>query len=316
MVSVPARRSSVAYGMGRGLSQRRACTLLRVARSALYYQGTKAIADAPVIAQMKARAGEFPRFGYRRIRIYLERDGHRMSAGRMYRLWRQEGLQRPRKRPRKRIRGLARQMQERPMVANKVWSYDFVFDTAANGQQIKCLTVVDEGTRECLAIEVAGSLRSRRVIEVLSRLVSERGAPDALRSDNGPEFVSRALLAWVLLEGMRMALIEPGKPWQNGTCESFNGKFRDECLSMEWFRSREEARVMIASWRHHYNTDRPHSSLDNMTPAEYAARLARGEVVPKLRPQSKWSARGRPAAISGVYADRPLAPPESAVQSP
>jgi putative transposase len=183
---------------------------------------------------MKRRAGEFPRFGYRRIRIYLARDGYPMSAGRMYRLWRQEGLQRPRRRPRKRIRALPREQPEKPMAANEVWSYDFVFGLAANGQQIKCLTVVDEGTRESLEIDVVGSIRSRRVIEVLSRLVAMRGAPKALRSDNGPEFVFRALLAWIAESGIATALIEPGKPWQNGTCESFNGKFRDECLSVEW----------------------------------------------------------------------------------
>ena len=261
MVSVPARRAAVAYARARGLSQRRACTLLGVARSALSYESTKTRADAPVVERMIKWAGDYNRFGYRRILIYLQRDGFELSAGRMHRLWRKHGLQRPRKRPRKRIRGLARDRVERPVVANKVWSYDFVFDYAATGQQIKCLTVVDEGTRECLAIDVAGSIRSRRVIDTLARLVSERGPPEVLRSDNGPEFVSLALLKWITDEGIRTGLIEPGKPWQNGTCESFNGKFRDECLSVEWFRSREEARVMIGKWRTHFNEDRPHSSL-------------------------------------------------------
>ena len=316
MVSVPARRSSVAFATRRGLSQRRACTLLGVARSALKYQSSKAAADQPVIERMKVKAGEFPRFGYRRIRVYLARDGFAMSAGRMYRLWRKEGLQRPRKRPRRRLRGTARPVIERPVVGGKVWCYDFVFDTAANGQQIKCLTVVDEGTRECLAIDIAGSLRSRRVIEVLARLVAERGAPEVLRSDNGPEFVSRALLSWVLLEGMRTALIEPGKPWQNGTCESFNGKFRDECLSLEWFRSRDEARAIVATWRRHYNEDRPHSSLGNLTPAEYAARLGRGEVVVLPRAANRRPAMGRPATMDAVSAVRPIALLERLGQSP
>ena len=180
------------------------------------------------------------------------------------------------------------------MVANEVWSYDFVFDTAANGQQVKCLTVVDEGTRESLAIDVGGSIRSRRVIEVLSRLVSERGPPTTPRSDNGPEFVSRALLAWIVSEGIRTGLIESGKPWQNGTCESFNGKFRDECLSVEWFRSREEARAVIEQWRKHYNDDRPHSSLGNLTPAVYAAGLAKSSspiswrAAPSLCPDDRF----------------------------
>lgn len=308
MVSVPARRHCVAYARERGLSARRACTLLRVSRSTLDYRSTKAAKDAPVVARMIERAAEFPRFGYRTIRIYLERDGFVLSAGRMYRLWRQAGLQRPRKRPRKRLKGLARPRAAAPTVANQVWSYDFVFDWAANGQQIKCLTVVDEFTRESLAIDVAGSIRSRRVIEVLARLVATRGAPKVLRSDNGPEFVSRALLAWILGSGIDTGLIEPGKPWQNGTCESFNGRFRDECLSLEWFRSREEARVVIETWRQHYNEDRPHSSLGHLTPAAYAARLARGEAVPPSKRRNPPPAMGRSAPIPDVSAAQPIAP--------
>lgn len=157
-------------------------------------------------------------------------------------------------------------------MANQVWAYDFVFDGCANGQQLKCLTVVDEYTRECLAIDVAGSIRSSRVIEVLSQIMSVRGSPQVLRSDNGPEFVSKKLLQWVVKNNLGLALIDPGKPWQNGTTESFNGKFRDECLSMEWFRSRAEAKVMIDVWRKHYNAVRPHSSLGQLTPLEFAGR--------------------------------------------
>jgi putative transposase len=129
--------------------------------------------------------------------------------------------------------------------------------------------VVDEYTQECLAIDVAGSIRSRRVIEVLSKLISVRGAPRYLRSDNGPEFVSAGLLKWTVEENIETALIDPGKPWQNGTNESFNGKFRDECLAMEWFRNRIEAKVVIGDWRIHYNEVRPHSSLQYQTPAEF-----------------------------------------------
>jgi len=163
----------------------------------------------------------------------------------------------------------------RPLPAtglNHIWAYDFVFDACANGQQLKCLTVIDEFTRECLAIDVAGSIRSARVIEVLSRLISGRGAPRYLRSDNGPEFVSHAILEWLGKEKIETALIDPGKPWQNGDNESFNGKFRDECLSLEWFRSREEARVVIETWRCHYNHVRPHSSLKDLTPIEFKTR--------------------------------------------
>ena len=144
-----------------------------------------------------------------------------------------------------------------------------MFDATAQGQQIKCLTVVDEFTHECLAIDVAGSIRSKRVIEVLSRLISAHGAPLFLRSDNGPEFVSHAILEWIAESGIATALIDPGKPWQNGTNESFNGRFRDECLSIEWFRSRAEAKVVIETWRLHFNVIRPHSSLNYLTPLEF-----------------------------------------------
>jgi putative transposase len=316
MVSVEARRSGVAFATGRGLSQRRATTLLHVAPSALTYQSRKAEKDAMVIARMTALAAQYPRFGYRRIRIYLERDGHKLNRKRMYRLWRAAKLSLPKKRPRKRVRATARDVVERPAIANEVWSYDFVFDHAANGQVIKCLTVVDEGTHECLAIDVAGAIRSRRVIEVLSCLLAERGAPMVLRSDNGPEFVSRALLSWIASQGIHTHLIDPGKPWQNGTCESFNGKFRDECLSIEWFRSRDEARVLIAQWRRHYNEDRPHSSIANMPPSQYAAKLAAGTISPIRQARSPRPATGRPAAVSGASAARPVAPSPATVQSP
>lgn len=155
------------------------------------------------------------------------------------------------------------------MAVNSIWSYDFVFDACANGQQIKCLTVVDEYTREALAIDVAGSIRSSRVIEVLARLMSMRGAPRYLRSDNGSE----ALLRWVTDQRIECALIDPGKPWQNETTESFNGKFRDECLAMEWFRNRLEARVVIEDWRQHYNQVRPHSSLNYETPEAFSRKV-------------------------------------------
>lgn len=256
--------------MMRGLSQRRACALMSVARSTLGYESRLLAKDAPVKQAMRRLAGEYPRFGYRRIHVFLGREGKIMSPDRTYRIWRQEGLQVPRKRPRRRVAS-TRPRPQAPTMLNHVWSYDFVFDGCANGQQLKCLTVVDEFSRESLAIDVAGSIRSRRVIDVLSQLISVRGAPRFLRSDNGPEFVSNALLRWAHGEGIDMAIIEPGKPWQNGCAESFNGKFRDECLSLEWFRSRAEAKVVIEVWRQHYNEVRPHSSLGYLTPNEFKA---------------------------------------------
>lgn len=241
---------------------------MSVARSALHYESRLIVKDAPALAAMSILSAQYPRYGYRRIHVFLERQGHRMSIDRAWRLWREAKLQVPRKRSRKRL-ALARPRPQAPLAAGQVWAYDFVFDACANGQQLKCLTVIDEFTRECLAIDVAGSIRSGRVIEVLARLCSLHGMPKILRSDNGPEFVSKALLKWATSQSLDIALIDPGKPWQNGTTESFNGKFRDECLSMEWFRNRIEAKAVIDQWRWHYNQIRPHSSLRNQTPAAF-----------------------------------------------
>lgn len=301
MVSVPARRDQVMYATRRGVSQRRACTLMRVARSVLGYRSRLAVKDAPVLARMAALSGQYPRYGYRRIRIFLARDGQAMSAGRAHRLWRRAGLQLPRRRPRKRL-ATGRPRLPAPSGANQVWAIDFVFDACADGRQLKCLTVADEFTKEGLAIEVDGRIRSGRVIEVLGRLVSERGAPAYLRCDNGPEFVARAVLKWIVEQGIGTAFIDPGKPWQNGVNESFNGTFRDECLSLEWFRSRAEAKVVIEAWRRHYNTVRPHSSLGYVTPAAFAATLAQQTAAPA-------TATGRGAARVRGFAPRTVASP-------
>ena len=264
------RRRQVAYAQARGLSGRRACALFQVSRSTLGYQSRLAEKDAPVVTRMRALAAQYPRYGYRRIQIFLAREKLTMSPDRMYRLWRRSGLQVPRKRPRRRA-ATGRPRPTPPETRNHVWAYDFVFDACANGQVLKCLTIVDEWTRECHAIDVAGRIRSTRVIEVLAQLISVPGAPRFLRSDNGPEFVSRAILQWLLAAGIDTALIDPGKPWQNGTDESFNGKFRDECLNVEWFRTRAEATIVIEQWRRHYNDVRPHSSLGYLTPQEFRA---------------------------------------------
>ena len=212
---------------------------------------------------MRELAGQYPRYGYRKIRVFLARRGHPMSAQRAYRLWHQAGLHVPRRRPR----------PVAPTAMNHVWAYDFVFDTCADGRSLKCLTVVDEFTRECLAIDVAGSIRSGLVIDVLGQLVSLHGAPRYLRSDNGPEFIATALLRWLQTVEIDTAFIDPGKPWQNGTDESFNGKFRNECLSLEWFRNRMEAKIGIERWRRHYNEERPHMSLGDLTPAEFKKQM-------------------------------------------
>lgn len=282
MVSAQVRREQARYAIDRGVRHRRACALMEVSRSTLDYELKMPIKNAPVVAAMTRLSGVYPRYGARRIRIFLRREGMEVGKERCERLWAEAGLQVPKKRRRRRV-AESRPRPHAPDAINSVWSYDFVFDACANNQQLKCLTIVDEFSKEALAIDVAGSIRSKRVIEVLSKLISVRGAPRYLRSDNGPEFISTALLKWVVQEGIESALIDPGKPWQNGTNESFNGKFRDECLAMEWFRNRIEAKVVIEDWRVHYNEVRPHSSINYQTPNEFRrsleANLSTGAVV-------------------------------------
>lgn len=229
-----------------------------------------AVKDAPIVQAMRHYANQYPRFGARRVRIFLKRDGLELGRDRTARIWAQHGLQVPAKRTKKRYRCERLQIGA-PSRPNEVWSYDFVFDACANSQKLKCLTMIDEFTKESLAIDVSGSIRGERVVEVLKAVVAQRGYPTYLRSDNGPEFVSTVLLEWAREHGLMNMLIEPGKPWQNGTNESFNGKFRDECLAMTWFHSRAHAKVLIEQWRQHYNAVRPHSSLDYQTPFEFVS---------------------------------------------
>lgn len=274
MVSACERRRQVSFAANRGLSKRRACALLSVARSGLGYESKLAARDAPILERIRKLSSEHPRFGYRRIQVMLEREEISMSRDRICRLWRLAGLQVRRKRRRRRAVDPAPRPQEATH-RNHVWAYDFIFDSCANGQKLKCLTLVDEWTRECLAIEVNARMPSSRVIETLERLFGQHGSPEFLRSDNGPEFISNALRRWLGRQKVKTAFIDPGKPWQNGNVESFNDKFRDECLNQEWFRSRPEAKLIIEIWRRHYNEIRPHSSLGYRTPNEFNRDLDR-----------------------------------------
>lgn len=209
MVSAPARREQVAFAADRGLSQRRACAFLSVARSTLGYESKMEARDAPVLEKMRALSKEYPRYGYRRILVFLEKDGHPMSRDRMHRLWKLARLQVPRKRKRRR----AQEPQARPEPAlerNHVWAYDFLFDVCANGEKLKCLAIIDELTRECLAIVAEGRIRSQQVEETLDRLFQEHGAPRYIRSDNGPEFIAKGLRGWLKDRGVETAFIEPG----------------------------------------------------------------------------------------------------------
>lgn len=259
------------------MSQRHACRLMGLARSTHRYRSCLAERDAELRARLKALAGQRMRFGYRRLTALLAREGLVVNHKRVYRLYCEERLvMRLRQRRRIRWRGTAvRPAAERP---NERWSMDFVSDAVSSGRVIRMLTLVDDYTRECPAIEVDTSLGGLRVCRVLDRVLVERGRPETIVLDNGPEFRSRVLAAWSEERGVRLEFIQPGKPVQNAFVESFNGRLRDECLNANWFTSLSDARRKIESWRVDYNQQRPHSSLDYLAPEEFARNHAEMRV--------------------------------------
>ena len=252
------------------MSARRVCGLLMLAGSSYRYRSRRD--DEPLRRRLREAAREKPRWGYRRLQIVLERKGEHVNHKRIYRVYREAGLVLRRK-ARKRLRRVG---SPRPALSgpNQEWALDFVQDAAAGGRKFRALSVVDPNTRECLALEVDTSLGSRRVTRVLEGIIAERGAPQALRSDNGPEFTSRHFLAWCLERGIELVHIEPGKPVENAHVESFHRKLRDECLNASWFQNLFDARSKIEAWRREYNEERPHSSLGYVAPAEFARRIA------------------------------------------
>ena len=253
------------------VSERRACGLMGLWRATCRYRRRRA-EDERLRQRLRELAHQFRRFGYRWLHDRLQREGWRVNHKRVGRLYRVEGLQ-VRKRRRKRCVGVPRLTLPTPTGANQIWSVDFMADTLSSGRKLRTLNVVDDYTRECLAIEVDTSLPGARVVRVLERLVGERGRPRQIRTDNGPEFAGRALDQWCFAKGVEQHFIQPGKPMQNGYIESFNGKFRDECLNENWFLSLSDARQIIERWRRHYNQERPHSALGYRTPEEFAAEV-------------------------------------------
>ena len=225
--------------------------------------------EAALTADIIAFATEYGRYGYRRIAAMLRDAGWMVNVKRVERIWRREGLKVPQKQPKRGRLWLndGSCIRLRPEYPNHVWSYDFVEDRTHNGRKYRMLNVIDEFTRECLTIRVNRKIRSIDVIDVLSDLFIRRGIPGHIRSDNGPEFVAKAVRDWIAMVGAKTAYIEPGSPWENGYCESFNSKLRDELLNGEIFYTLQEAQVIIESWRRHYNTVRPHSSLGYRPPA-------------------------------------------------
>lgn len=271
MTSAQQRRDAVRRMKHRGLSLRRSCALLSIGHSSLRYRPRLARRERNqmLAARLRRIACTHPRYGYRRAHVLLGSDLGVVNLKRVQRIWHDEHLSVPARRRRRRRpdRKEARALEvTRP---NHVWSYDFLYDSCANGQRLKILTVTDEFTRESLAVEVGTRLKAKGVITVLERLFAERGVPAALRSDNGPEFVAKAVQRWLETQQVQTVYIAPGSPWQNGYAESFNGRLRDECLNVEWFRSLAEARVVIEQWRRHYNAERPHSSLAYTTPQAF-----------------------------------------------
>lgn len=251
------------------MSERQACLVLGQHRSTQRKAPAMPDAEAALTAAIIELACRYGRYGYRRITALLQADGWRVNHKRVERIWRREGLKVPQKQPKRGRLWLndGSCIRLRPEQSNHVWSYDFVADRTHDGRAFRMLCIIDEFTRESLAIQVARNLKATDVIDTLSDLFILRGIPAYIRSDNGPEFVAQALRDWIAAVGAKTAYIEPGSPWENGYCESFNGKLRDELLNGEVFYMLEEARVVIEAWRRHYNTRRPHSSLGYRPPA-------------------------------------------------
>jgi len=264
----------------RDTSLRRACRLLGLSTATWRYQRRPNVLNATVLARLQATAAVRPRFGYRRLQILLQREGLVVNHKRIYRLYRDARLQ-VRRRQRKRLTRADRVPLPAPSQCRERWSIDFMADTLADGRPFRVLNVVDDFTRECLAIEVDRSLPGARVVRVLERLQAQHGLPRRIVLDNGPEFAGRTLDAWAYARGVDLCFIRPGKPIENAYVESFNGKFRDECLNEHWFVSLVDAKALIEAWRLDYNLVRPHSALGGQTPHQFAT-LALG--APRLSP--------------------------------
>jgi putative transposase len=239
-----------------------------ISRSLYGYRSHRPVAEG-LRERICELAGEKRRYGYRRIHVLLRREGWSVNRKRTYRLYREAGLA-VRRRKRKRIGLFERKPLPKPSAVNRSWSMDFVSDGLCDGRRLRCLAIVDDFSRECLVLEVDTSITGKRVVAVLERLADLRGLPLSITVDHGPEFEGQVLDAWAYQAGVRLSFIRPGKPVENAYIESFNGRFRDECLNEHWFLTMAHARRAIEAWRVEYNTERPHSSLGNLTPEEYA----------------------------------------------
>ena len=266
-----------------GYSQRRICRALGLSRNSVRYEPQPREDEDLLTASIIRLAGQYGRYGYRRIHAMLRAEGWNLSHGRVERIWRKEGLKVPKKQPKRGRLWLndGSCIRLRPERPNHVWSWDFVFDRTDDGRALKLMVVIDEFTKECFTIHTARRIDSRNAIEVFADLMEVHGIPEHIRSDNGPEMVAKALRKWLRRLGTRTIYITPGSPWENGYCESFNGKLRDEFLNGEMFYTLKEAQVLIEKWRVEYNTVRPHSSLGYRPPAPEA--VMPREEIPDLQ---------------------------------
>jgi transposase InsO family protein len=267
-----------------GLSEMRSCVLAHIGRSSYRYRshprGDRALAEL-----LKAYSERHKREGYRKAHGWLRAQGHGVNHKRVERIWRCEGLCVPKKKRRRRRGKSAEPRPERAERPNHVWTCDFMEDSCVTGRKLRFLNVMDEFTREGLATDVARSFPAERAAEVLARLVRERGAPEFIRSDNGTEFVAKAMEKWREDIEVKSIFIEPGKPWQNGLCESFNSRMREECLNMELFYGVRDARATVEAWRRYYNEERPHGALGYQSPLEFKRKwLAEEEKTGALPP--------------------------------
>lgn len=279
------------------VSERRACRVLCFHRSTVRYE-KRAVDDATLRKRLRALARKNRRFGYRRLHVLLRREGHEVNHKRVHRLYREEGLV-LRQRKRKRVAQARGEAMSAPTGVNQRWSMDFVSDALSNGRRFRALNIVDDYSREGLAIEVGTSLPGLRVVRVLERLAMERKLPEVLVSDNGPEFIGKELAKWAQDQGLKLHHIEPGKPTQNAYIESFNGRLRDEFLNENWFDSVSEAQAAADAWRKDYNNNRPHSALGYQTPAEFARCCCSGLRSPTApSAQSSSSPRAQEVALS------------------
>jgi putative transposase len=256
------------------VSERRACRVVGQPRSSQRYVSTKAGKDAALSERMIALSRENPRYGYRRVWALLNREGWSVNKKRAQRLWREADLKVPAGRERKRRRTGGSEngcTRRRAKHINHVWTYDFAMDTTEDGRRLKLMPIVDEYSRECLALEAARSITAEDVLSTLAGLFMHRGEPDYIRSDNGPEFIAKALKKWLAASGIKTLYIEPGAPWENAYSETFISRLRDELLNREVFANVKEAKVLAEDYRNHYNHRRPHGALGYLTPAEFAA---------------------------------------------